>query len=269
MAHQQLDQHLSMLSTSWTALRLAHGGTEEAAAAQQLLIERYGGAVYRYLLRVVGDAHAADDLTQDFALNLVRGTFRHAAPEKGRFRNYIKTALFHMVSQHYKQGQKHPRAVSDDSPELADLAVAGMDFEEQFHTHWRDQLLARAWQALARVQPVGYAVLRCRADHPEMPSAEMARQLRDQLGQAFTPDRVRQALHRARDLFADLLLEETAQSLEPPSAELVEAELAELGLLDYCRAALKRRFGGGPEASPVAFTTGTSWAITRGDDPRQ
>ena len=39
----------------------------------------------------------------------------------------------------------------------------------------------------------------------------------------------------ARDRFADLLRDEVAHSLDAPTAEDVEAELAELRLLEYVR----------------------------------
>jgi hypothetical protein len=55
---------------------------------------------------------------------------------------------------------------------------------------------------------------------------------------------VRQLLHRARERFADLLLEEVAQSLDAPTPELLEQELIDLRLLDCCRTALERRAGG-------------------------
>jgi hypothetical protein len=44
----------------------------------------------------------------------------------------------------------------------------------------------------------------------------------------------------ARRRFAELLLEEVARSLDPPTLERVTDELAELDLLDYCRPLLKR-----------------------------
>jgi hypothetical protein len=54
---------------------------------------------------------------------------------------------------------------------------------------------------------------------------------------------VRQTLHRAREKFADLLLEEVARELDDPTPERLEEELSELSLLDQCRAALERRGG--------------------------
>ena len=60
-------------------------------------------------------------------------------------------------------------------------------------------------------------------------------------GRPFTAAGVRQTLHRAREKFAGLLLDEITHSLEDPTTEQLEQELVELGLLDYCRPALERR----------------------------
>jgi len=47
-------------------------------------------------------------------------------------------------------------------------------------------------------------------------------------------------LHRARQKFAALLLDEVAHSIERSTAEQVAEELADLGLLDYCQPALEQ-----------------------------
>ena len=73
----------------------------------------------------------------------------------------------------------------------------------------------------------------------------MAAQLGARLGKPLTAGGVRQMLHRARDHFAAALLEEVVHSLETPTPECLEDELLDLGLLDYCRTALKRRGRGG------------------------
>jgi hypothetical protein len=52
---------------------------------------------------------------------------------------------------------------------------------------------------------------------------------------------VRQALHRAREKFVDLLVSEVTLSLGDASHEDLEQELIDLGLFAYCRAALDRR----------------------------
>jgi RNA polymerase sigma-70 factor (ECF subfamily) len=241
MERNHLEQRLSRISTSWTVLRQANDGPADAAvAAQQLLLQRYGGAIYRYILRAVGDPAVADDLTQEFGLRLIRGQFHRADPDRGRFRDYVKTVLFHLVSKYRKGLHKQPRPMSTDSPEFVNLAAVPEDADREFDASWRDELLARAWEALARTHSRFHAVLRLRADHPDMGSAEMAAQLTQQLGKPFTADAVRQNLRRARETFADLLLDEVAQSLEAPTAERLQEELAELTLLEYCRSALDR-----------------------------
>ena len=67
-ARDRMNERLSKISTIWSVLRQAQTGVPEAAAlARQLLLERYGGAVHRYLLGALRDATAADDLTQELS----------------------------------------------------------------------------------------------------------------------------------------------------------------------------------------------------------
>src|SRR5262245_35662011 len=104
------NERLSQASTDWTLLRQVHTGSpDEARAAQELILERYRGAVYRYLRKAVGET-VAEDLTQEFALALLHGKFRHADRHKGRFRDYVRTALFNLVAKHRRKGKR--RAVA-------------------------------------------------------------------------------------------------------------------------------------------------------------
>src|SRR4051794_16668614 len=101
---------LSQITTSWSLLLQAHSGpADDTTAAQQRLFERYSGAVYRYLLAAVRDPNVADELGQELALRIVRGDFQRASPERGRFRNYLKRALFHLIVD-YQRAQKRGAA---------------------------------------------------------------------------------------------------------------------------------------------------------------
>lgn len=223
--------HLSGIATMWTVLRQAHAGPGDAAdEAKRVLLERYGGAVRRYLLKILRDPHAADDLTQEFAVSLLSGRFHAADPARGRFRNYVKTALFHLVSRQTRQ--RNP--VAADSGVLAAVA-APAEADRDFAESWRAELLARAWAALARAHPVQNAILQYKAAHPDVTSEEIARRLGRQVGQPLTADNVRQLLKRGRALFAELLVEQVAHTLESPTPDEVEAELAELSLLTFVR----------------------------------
>ncbi len=67
---------------------------------------RYGGAVQRYLLASVRDPDAASDLAQEFALRFLRGDFHRADPGRGRFRDFVKRAIYHLMIDHFRERKK-------------------------------------------------------------------------------------------------------------------------------------------------------------------
>ena len=69
----------------------------------------------------------------------------------------------------------------------------------------------------------------------DVPVEQRTEELGRQLGKPVSAEYVRQLLHRARKLFADLLLKEVAQSLEHPTLEAVKQELTDLGLATFFR----------------------------------
>ncbi len=241
MHDHEIQQHLSQIATHWTMLRQAHGGeADEAVAARQALMERYCGAVFRYLLRAVRDPSVAEDLTQDFALRFIQGRFEQADRERGRFRDYVRGSLFRLVQDHYREKARGPRAVPLDHDPVGHDEEAAAD--QAFRESWRQELLARAWRALEQEagQPY-FAVLRLRADQPELTGTRMAELLSGRLGRDISASNLRQLLHRARERFAELLLDDIRQSLEGASLERVAEELAELNLLKYCKDTLAKR----------------------------
>ena len=258
MDEATLNQHLSQIGTLWSKVVQAHGADAKSATlAQALLLERYGGAAYRYLLGAVRDPDVADDLAQEFALRFLRGDFRRADPDRGRFRDYLKTALIHLVTDHYRGQQALPRRLSADAPEPVVVPVDGPEADEEFVASWRAELLDRAWKILARDSTAFHVVLRFHVQNPETTSAQAAQQVSAQLGRPVTADWLRQTLKRAHAKYADLLLDEVVHSLSTATPEVpLRQELQELGLLKYCRSALAKRC---PEASePVR---------DRGQDP--
>jgi RNA polymerase sigma-70 factor (ECF subfamily) len=239
---EELNQRLSRISTLWTMLLQAHAGPADAAAqAQRALMQRYSGAAYRYLLGALRDPEVAADLCQEFALRFVRGDFRRADPERGRFRDYLRTALSHLVTDYHRARQAWPRQLSPDGSEPAAPVAANPDTERMFWDSWREELLERSWKALAEDNAPFHAVLLYRVDNPQASSAEIAERLSAQLGKPLTAAWVRKTLQRAHEKFADLLIDEVACSLENAGPEALRQELEELDLLRYCRKALQRR----------------------------
>jgi DNA-directed RNA polymerase specialized sigma24 family protein len=245
---ETLNLHLSRIETHWTAVFEAHQGRPtKIAAAQSALMRRYGGAVHRYLLASLRDPEAADDLSQEFALRFLRGDFRNADPAKGRFRDFLKRSIYHLMVDYHRGCRARSRLLDE---EAAEPAAAGADpwdrdLERQFLDSWRDQLMAHAWTALDKVQKrTGQPfadVLRLRVANPDLRSPQLAELLSERLGRSVNAGWVRLNLHRAREMFVESLIGEVEQSLGKPSPARLEEELSELGLLDHCRSGLKRR----------------------------
>jgi hypothetical protein len=122
------------------------------------------------------------------------------------------------------------------------------ELDEQFLANWRNELLERAWQELKTEQNASgqphHAVLALRARQPEWKSEELSAELNRQLQPPtpYTAAGTRKLLQRARERFADILLDAVAQTLGDVGREELEQEVIDLGFHAYCRPALERRF---------------------------
>lgn len=233
------DDRLSRIPTFWSVIQRAHESPgPEKRAAQEQILERYGGAVRRYLQGAVRDADLADDMYQDFAFQFLQGGLRGADPNRGRFRDFLKGVLFYLIIGRRRKDQRTPRPMSSGMPEPAGGETPAAAANRLFLASWKDELLAKAWASLEKTSQADYAVLRFRATHPELRSPEMAEQLGAQLGKVLTPANFRQMVHRAREKFAAILVEEVQQSLDNPSRDELIEELIDLELLQYCQAVL-------------------------------
>ena len=240
------DSRLSRIVTLWSIVRQAHDGPLDAVqAAQRELLHRYGGAVRRYLLASLRNEDAADEVFQEFALRFVRGDFHRADPDQGRFRSFLKTVVYRLVVDHQRrQGrQARQQELPAEGPECQnDHQIAA---DGQFAQSWRDELLSRSWNALEEISEREnkqyYDVLRLRAEHPDLRSTELAQQLSLKVNKSITAANVRVLLHRARQRFAELLLDEISHSLHTTDIEHIEQELIELNLYGYCREVIRER----------------------------
>jgi RNA polymerase sigma-70 factor (ECF subfamily) len=258
------NERLSQIATLWSLLEQMHRGPADAASsARRLFLQRYCGAVYRYLLGALRDEDAALELFQEFALRCVRGDFRRADPRCGRFRDYLKAVLVHLVSDYRRARRSQPQSLPPDVLDAEPHAPAAADVD--FLHSWREELINRTWEALAKAQPTFHAVLLLHVQQPELPSPRMAEQLAAQLGKPFTATNVRVSLHRAREKFADLLLGEVAHSLGAPTEADLLQELRDLQLLKLCGSAFERR--GRPPHGPAGLASGMQVEPGRSGSP--
>jgi RNA polymerase sigma-70 factor (ECF subfamily) len=246
MESEKADQRLSQIGTMWTALFKAHGDqAEEANVARQRILERYGPAIYRYFRGAVHDLNIAEELFQEFALRFVRGAFKSAAPDRGRFRDFLKTTLYHVIVDHHRRQKKRFASLSENSVEPAAPESPPPESDEEFLSLWRNQLMEGAWAGLKRLEEqsgqILYTVLHLRTLHPDLEAPALAEEFTRRLERPVNGAWVRKRLYLAREKFTDLLVEEVAQSLDDSSAQGLDEELLDLGLLEYCRPALDRR----------------------------
>ncbi|MBY0524351.1 MAG: hypothetical protein K2R98_13175 [Gemmataceae bacterium] len=243
MAPNELPDRISQISTRWSLIFEAHqGDTASATRAQLALMERYCGAIYRYLMGALHDRNLVEELCQEFAFRFVRGDYKNVQPGRGRFRDFVKTVLFHLVTDYHRQRRGQAKLVPFDSAILAAIESDAPSASEEFVNRWREELLTCAWEKLADLQAQSdqpfFEVLQFRVENPKARSGEIAETLGARLGRTLTAVGVRQTLHRAREKFVQLLYDETARSLQTDDPERVQEELRDLGLLQYCRHAL-------------------------------
>ncbi|MEM6329225.1 MAG: sigma-70 family RNA polymerase sigma factor [Planctomycetota bacterium] len=251
---QPLEDRLSRIETSWSIIRQAHGGAGDSSRggavqrAQRDLLARYGGAVKRYALAALRDEEAAEEVFQEFALRFVRGDLGRADPQRGRFRSFVKTTIYHLIVDQQRRGKRDARIGQLRSGTPEPKAPTERQHEELFSATWRDDLLSRVWRRLEKhEQSTGkpyHTALKCRVDFPDVRSPELAERLSEQLGKPMTAGAVRVLLHRSREAFAEMLLEEVVHTLPGASRDEVQEELIDLNLFEYCRPVFEKQAAG-------------------------
>lgn len=232
-------QRLSQIATQWSLIERAQVEAGDGARAAQLeLLCRYGGAVYRYLRKVVQEQQAVEDLCQELALRLTSGRFGGLEPRRGRFRDFLKGVLFHLIADHRRRRATQPRVQPESQFLLQYCPARESPPDEEFVRLWREELLHCAWRTLESQQrpegPPYHTALRCRVEHPDWRSEQLAADLTKRTGLPLTTAYVRQLLTRARKKFATALRQEVGRSLSGASSTDVTEEMRILGLERYC-----------------------------------
>ena len=234
---------LSHIETQWSLIRRAHTGSEETVrAAQQILLERYGPAIRRYLSASLKNNDAAEEVFQEFALRFINRQFNNVSPQQGRFRSFVKTALHNLMVDWHRERHRKSRGIAN-AKDRFNSSPPPFD-EETFHRVWRQELLDRSWAILEEFERKHgtpfYSVLRIIVDFPSLSSSQLAERITSKFNRTYTAGNVRVMIHRARILFAEALINEVRDSLNASTPDEIESELIDLELHAYCRNALKR-----------------------------
>ena len=210
---------------------------EQSPAAHEALEQLcriYWRPVYSFLRREGKTPEDAQDLTQGFFAQLLeRGDFTAVRREKGRLRSYLLGSLKHFLANDRRRNMSLKRGEGRALISFEDLhgdegfECESLGADRIYDRRWALTILNRVFSQLANeCGNEGRAALHERlcellSDEPGRPSqAGIAHEF------GMTENAVKQAFHRLRQRYRQLLREEIAQTVATPAD--VEAELREL-----------------------------------------
>jgi len=195
-------------------------------------VMRYGPAVQRYLLAILRDTNAADDVWQELVSNLLARGGPGTWPGQGRFRDYLRTAARNAALSHLRKAGRRP--TTELPEEVSGPADRGLADD------WRRSLLEKVWRQLDAAERAGgagfaHTALRVYTDHDDLDSPAQAKLASERLGRPVSAEAFRQQVSRGKRKMAELILTEVAETVANATADDVEAELVELGLMKFVR----------------------------------
>jgi RNA polymerase sigma factor (sigma-70 family) len=233
------DSSVSLFATTHWSVVLAAGtgASPEARAALERLCRAYWYPLYAYVRRRGRSAHDAQDLTQDFFLQLLdHGYLARADPRKGRFRAFLLVALNHFLTNDWHRARALKRGGGRTPLSWDDIGAEERYAAEPFSSASPEHLFEQRW-ALAVVER---AVQRLQREYADAGKVDVFARLKsvltgerpiepyvaiaEQLG--TTEAAVKMSALRLRRRFGELLREEVAHTVS--RAEDVGDELRHL-----------------------------------------
>ena len=217
-------------------------GGEEAREALSSLCQRYWFPLYAYVRRRVSNLQEAQDLTQEFFLRLIeKNAVARATPERGRFRNFLLASLDNFLANEWdranakKRGggcQVLPLDLSEGESRLNLEPAHNLTPQRLFEREWTLTLLGLAMDGLrADCESTGkmrqFELLQgaLSGKGQTLNYANIANELQ------MSEEAARQAAHRLRKRYRELLRAEVAQTVSDPGEvdEEIRSLLATLG----------------------------------------
>jgi RNA polymerase sigma-70 factor (ECF subfamily) len=224
-------------TTHWSVVLEAQSESPAAREALESLCRTYWRPIYAFVRRDGIGPEDAKDLTQGFfAVILERKDLQSVRQEKGRLRSFLLASLKHFMANERRDAAAIKRGggqtlipldgiASEDSSEFdgSDALTADLLYDRRWAFTVLDRVFARLRE---ESQGSANAALLLRlnellSDEPDRPSqAEIAREF------GMTENAVKQAFHRLRQRYRQLLREEVAHTVATPAE--IEDELRHL-----------------------------------------
>ena len=228
---------VAFATTHWSVVLTAQGASPAADEALEKLCRSYWPPLYGFVRRQGYTPEEAQDLTQGFfALRLERRDLTSVRQEKGRLRSYFLASIKHFLANErrraraIKRGQR-PLLIPLDGvrgEELAELNRSeSLSADRIYDRRWAMTVLEQVFARLRQeCHTFGNARLFDRLS--ELLSDEPGRPSQKHIAHEFgmTENAVKQAFHRLRRRYRELLREEIAHTVA--TSEDIENELRAL-----------------------------------------
>jgi RNA polymerase sigma factor (sigma-70 family) len=225
---------VTFATTHWSMVLTARGESPEADRALENLCRTYWWPIYGFVRRQGYAPEETQDLTQGFfAFLLERKGLDTVGPEKGLLRSFFLASVKNFLANARRSTMAGKRGQGRAALPLEELFGRERAHLEPFDTLTADRIYEREWaltlldEVLGRLaveyRIAGNATLFDRlkqllAGEPDRPSqAQIAREL------GMTENAVKQAFHRLRRRYGDLLRDEIAETVAKPAE--IEDEL--------------------------------------------
>ena len=204
-------------------VRTSQPWTQADSAAGFVL--RYLNPMRRQLTAMLGSTDQADEGLKLILAHLVSVGF--GDQKQGKLRDFLMRGI---------RSAARTRAAEMPEKQHASLNLEDVNFDsKQWIGFWRDGLLERVWRALERKEHANqyspfYSVLHCATAKPQATPAMLVVQIASETGVQLDETTVNKILPEARTIFAQLIADEVAETLESPTGEDVKREIVQLGL---------------------------------------
>ena len=224
-------------TTHWSVVLEAQGESPAAQEALENLCRTYWRPIYGFVRREGAKPEEAKDITQGFFLVLLeRKDFSSVRQEKGRLRSFLLASLKHFMANERRDAATLKRGGGRmllpldgiESYDVSDVDRGDMLSPDLLYDRrWAFTVLDRVFARLREESqkslnpPLLQRLNTLLSDEPDRPSqGEIAREF------GMTENAVKQAFHRLRQRYRQLLRDEVAHTVATPAE--IEHELRHL-----------------------------------------
>jgi RNA polymerase sigma-70 factor (ECF subfamily) len=157
---QPTDEQSLFAPTRWSVVLTAKDkSSPQSAAALEELCRMYWYPLYAYIRRQGRGPHDAEDLTQSFFARLIEKEYlKAAAPEKGRFRTFLRVALKRFLANEWDRSKTLKRGGGFTTVPLDSSAAEDRYQNELSNSSSPERIYERRWamacleQTMARLR---------------------------------------------------------------------------------------------------------------------